>query len=111
MVMSLVEELPLANFIRVDLFPAQITKDDGTPQRGDRRVIVTDSFMVVLADSPKGPIIEYLAPMLDFEGDNKVGWTVTTETESVHFKRAPSCGCGSRLRGLRTYPGVPYRGE
>lgn len=101
-------ELPGAQFLRVDLFPAEIETDLGI--RGDKRVVVTDTHFLVFADSPIGPVLAYNSPLVDFEGSNKVGWTATTETEVFKFKRAQSCGCGSRLRGVRIYPGTPRQG-
>lgn len=104
--MRLSEVLPSAQFIRVDLFPAEIK--EGLDISGDKRVIVTDTHFIVLADSPRGPVVAFQSGLLDFDGSNKIGWTASTEDGEYTFKRASGCGCGSRLRGASAFPGVPH---
>lgn len=99
--------LPEAAYIRIDLYPATVTDRQGT-----KRVIVTDSHLVIAGDSNTGPEIQEVYTVYDFEGSNKTGWTVTLEDEGgeqIYFKRASGCGCGSRLRGAKIYPGVKLK--
>ena len=98
-------DLPEAKFRRLDLFPAKVGDDTK-----DKRVIVTDSHMVVIGDSNSGPQIESVNALYDFTGSNKTGWVATTDgMEEIAIKRSSGCGCGSRLRGVRIYSTVPLR--
>lgn len=108
--------VPFASFIRVDLFPAILygpSLPDATPGGilDARRVILTDSYALVFSDSNDGPILSHTWTLVDIEGDNRVGWTVTVEELETPFllKRSANCGCGSRLRGIFPYQGVPYQ--
>lgn len=111
-------EAPPAQYVRLDLFPAVIsTKDPANPlpntQLGgvldSKRVIVTDTKVLIFADSPTGPILLHDWNLVDITGKSTVGWTIETEDRLILVRRSGGCGCGSRLRGLRPYPGLPYQ--
>jgi hypothetical protein len=100
-----------AAFIYLDLFPAKISVHDGyefQPKHEEYRVIVTDNRIYIIDDFPDGPEVAHTQPLIGFEGTNKTGYTVTTPEVAFHVERALNCGCGSRLRGLHPFSGVPY---
>lgn len=97
-------QLAAPDSIRLDLFPARV---EGLAAVA--RVIVTDSHYYVLVDSPTGPEPAFSGALHDLTGRNTTGYTVTDANtgEEYDFRRSTSCGCGSRLRGYRPFPGVP----
>ena len=102
------------SYIRLDLFPANVsrpprTKHDFLPT--DRaRVIITDRNLYVFMDSSSGPQCVLWGVLFDATGDNRTGYTVTLDDDTVYsVSRSTNCGCGSRLRGFTPFPGVPYR--
>jgi hypothetical protein len=100
-----------AAFIYLDLFPAKISVHDGyefQPKHEEYRVIVTDNRIYIIDDFPDGPEVAHTQPLIGFEGTNKTGYTVTTPEVAFHVERALNCGCGSRLRGLHPFAGVPH---
>lgn len=99
-----------ANFINLDLFPAKLTSESGSfvPTHEEYRVIVTDNYFYLIDDTLNGPEAIISEPLVSFEGDNKVGYTVTTAADVYSIQRALNCGCGSRLRGLHPFAGVPH---
>lgn len=107
-------EVPPAQFIRLDLFPAFLQGDnlpDALPGGvlDEKRVIITDTYVLVFSDGPQGPQLLHTWPLLDFSGRNTTGWEVTTEQYTFRVNRSTGCGCGSRLRGFFPYQGVPYQ--
>src|SRR4029453_6425121 len=100
-----------ANFIWIDLFPAEVhAGGENEPPMTDQeqRVIVTDNHFYVIADTLDGPQAVIKEPLVEFDGSNKTGYTVTTTLENTYyFKRAANCGCGTRLRGIFPFDGVP----
>lgn len=98
-----------ANYINLDLFPAKVESSIFKPLHEEYRVIVTDNYLYVIDDTIDGPAPIVREPLLSFEGDNKIGYTVETELGTVHIQRALNCGCGSRLRGIHPFAGVPHR--
>lgn len=97
-----VSDLPPAKFRRLDLFPAQVSD-----LPGNKRVVATDSYLIIIGE---GPQIESVEALVDFTGSNKTGWQAEVEEgKTYQIKRAQGCGCGSRLRGLKIYAGVPLR--
>lgn len=96
-----------ANEVWLDLFPAKIESDGWEPQHEAYRVIVTDTYFYILDDLSEGPAAVVTLPTVAFEGNNKVGYTVTTPDASFYIVRAANCGCGTRLRGIFPFAGVP----
>lgn len=97
-----------AEFIWLDLFPAKIASELFQPIHEEYRVIVTDNYFYLIDDTIDGPQAIIKEPLTDFSGSNKEGYTVSTETGSYLVQRALNCGCGSRLRGLHPFAGVPF---
>jgi len=98
-----------ANEVWLDLFPAAITTVEGLfhPVHEEYRVIVTDTYFYIIDDTLYGPKAIVAEPTVNFEGSNKTGYTVTTPDQIFLITRAPNCGCGSRIRGLFPFAGVP----
>lgn len=97
-----------ASFIWMDLFPADVTlaPDDF---RQEVRVIVTDNHFYVLSDGGRGPAIAFKEALEEFDGNNKEGYTVSTKEGNTYtFSRSLGCGCGSRVRGIQPFAGVPW---
>jgi hypothetical protein len=102
-------DLEPASFVWLDLFPAEVVDDPIGAKLGDElRVVVTDNHLYVLMDSPDGPVMWFKEPLADFSGDNKIGYRVETESNIYYVKRAPNCGCGASLRGIRLFTDLPY---
>ena len=98
-----------ANEVWLDLFPAKITTVEGLfePVHEEYRVIVTDTYFYIIDDTIDGPKAILAEPTIQFEGSNKVGYTVVTPDQIFLISRAPNCGCGSRIRGIFPFVGVP----
>lgn len=99
-----------ANFIWIDLFPADVRPGgEDSPTMGEElRVIVTDNYFYVIDDTIDGPAAVIKEPLESFDGSNVLGYTVVTSSGATYyFKRATNCGCGSRIRGIFPFPGVP----
>jgi hypothetical protein len=100
-----------ANLIYIDLFPAQVSIGSvNEPPLDDQelKVIVTDNYFYVFHDTPPGPETMIKEPLVEFDGNSKEGYTVTTTLgHTYYFRRAENCGCGSRLRSVRPFDGVP----
>lgn len=106
------EELRLheANAIQLDWFPLNVVRDgeEFLPTGSDYRVIVTDSHFYVLTDGLAGPVSPVSEELVAFDGNHREGFTIVT-TEATYFaKKAPSCGCGSQIRGFHPYLHVPH---
>ena len=107
-------EAPPAQFIRLDLFPAFLQGDtlpDTLPGGviDGKRVIITDTYVLVFSDGPTGPYLQHTWALNDISGRHTTGWEVTTEEHTFRVNRSTGCGCGSRLRGFFPYPGLPYQ--
>lgn len=102
-------ELEPANFVHLDLFPAQVIDGLNDTILGEElRVVVTDNHLYVLRDTPDGPVMYFQDALLDFSGTNKTAYRIETEYNIYYVKRAPNCGCGASLRGLRLFTDLPY---
>lgn len=97
-------DLPRPAYIQLDLFPATISGN----MNEELRVIVTDSVFYVFDETLTGPEAVIQEPLVSFGGTNQTGYTVVTETNTYAVARATNCGCGSRLRGIHPFPGVPH---
>lgn len=109
--MSFTLDVEPANFIWIDLFPADVHPGGSSePSIGQElRVIVSDNYFYVIDDTINGPAFIIKEPLVTFDGSNKTGYTVTTENgNSYFFIRALNCGCGSRIRGIFPFAGVPF---
>jgi hypothetical protein len=99
-----------AQYLQLDIFPASVFPGgEENPSLGDElRAIVTDNYFYVIHDTISGPQLLIKEALVLFEGSNKTGYTVTTEESKYFVKRALNCGCGSRVRGIHPFPGVPH---
>lgn len=96
----------MPEFIRLDLFPATVVVGDTV--YSPSRAIVADESVHIYMDSAQGPVEVYTARLDDFSGSRTTGYVVIAADETlVSIGRANGCGCGSRLRGYRPFPGVP----
>jgi hypothetical protein len=105
-------DLEPATLLYLDLFPASVsvwTSITDVAHLGDEfRVAVTDNHLYVFADTPDGPELLVKESPIGFSGDNKTVYMVQTESKAYYIKRAPNCGCGASLRGLRLFTDLPY---
>ena len=93
-------------YIRLDLFPAEVQGPNAPSTL--TRVIVTDTEYHFFVDTPDGPTSGLSGALYDLEGRNTTGYTITSDDGSRYLvRRSGGCGCGSRLRGFRPFPGVP----
>lgn len=99
-----------AAYYSLDLFPASVNVGgpEGILLGEEFRVIVTDNYFYVFQEVGDRPEILVKEPLTLFEGSNKTGYTVTTTMNIYYVRRAPNCGCGSRLRGVSIFSGVPH---
>lgn len=103
-----------AGFIWIDLFPAKVSVPADPlaafqPAHEEYRVIVTDNYFYILDDTIDGPAVIIKEPLVEFDGFNTTGYTVTTTIGNTYFFiRAENCGCGSRIRGIHPFAGVPF---
>jgi hypothetical protein len=72
------------------------------------RVVLTESHVIVVQDSPQGAMIvfrETYTPENFHKGANQEvdSIVVTTGGKVLAFKKDTNCGCGSRLRGWNPY--------
>jgi hypothetical protein len=99
-----------AEYIQIDLFPAIVHPDrQEEPAIGEEmRAIVTDNYFYAIQEVDGVASFAVKEPLVEFDGSNKLGYTVTTENGATYyFNRALNCGCGTRLRGIKVLPGVP----
>lgn len=98
------------HYIRLDLFPAYVTRPGEAQPFSDRvRVIVGDQDFYIFSDSPTGPVCDITEVLYDATGTPADGYHLIAEDGGDYFvRRSTNCGCGSRLRGYRPFPGVPY---
>lgn len=97
-----------ADFLYLDLFPAVVDTADGSNLGDELRIIVTENRVYVLEDTPDGPAMLLQEPLRVFLGDNKTGYTIETMANKYYAFRAPNCGCGASLRGIRLFPDATY---
>ena len=89
----------------------QLTTKISQPQPPTRlveavRVLITDSRVLIAADSHKGPVTIFSEPIeqLNWSGNARTESSLTTSTgKTIIFVRDDSCGCGSRLRSWNPY--------
>lgn len=98
-----------ANEVWLDLFPAKVYGEtqEFVAAHEEYRVIVTDTYFYIIDDTIDGPKAIVSLPTVEFLGNNKVGYSVTTPEGEFYISRAQNCGCGSRIRGLFPFAGIP----
>lgn len=94
-----------ASYVLLDLFPCTVEGPLG-PVSGEARVIVTDNHFYVFVDAPRGPEIVVKAPLKSpIDGSLTTGYTIS----GYKVVKKASCGCGSRLRSIYPFLGVPFQ--
>jgi hypothetical protein len=98
-----------ANEVWLDIFPAKIITVEGLfePVHEEYRVIVTDTYFYIIDDTIDGPKAILAEPTVNYEGTVKTGYTVVGPNQTFLISRAPNCGCGSRIRGIFPFAGIP----
>jgi hypothetical protein len=94
------------NYVLLDLFPAHVTLE-GVVLGEALRAGVTDSHFYLFDDTLEGPDVVRTEDLVSFEGTNKTGYTVVTAENTYYIVRSANCGCGSRLRGIHPFDGIP----
>lgn len=107
-------DLPRAQYLRLDLFPAVVKGESVTGGVVDRtRAIVTDAHVHILKLSPVGGVdVVYSWELDSFEGRPSTGYNITTtDGDEIFIKRSSGCGCGAtRLKGVRVFDyTVPFQ--
>lgn len=102
--------------IKLELFPSKV---DGAPIPSNYKevlTVVTDQKIYIATDDPTGKrsyAIVYESPIYDIKvKEKRKSWSVILDDENqTEFivSRSTGCGCGSRLRGARIFPGVPHK--
>jgi hypothetical protein len=95
-------------YIRLDLFPATVTRGDGT-QFNPCRAVVTDDEVYVFVDASPRPTLAFSAKLDDFTSISRTHWRVMTDgdLEQIEINKRAGCGCGNKLKGFNAFPGVP----
>lgn len=100
----------MPEYLRLDMFPATVTRADGT-QLDPVRVVVTEDTLYVFQDSNPTPTAVMIEALYDFEARSRTRYVVTTddEREEIVISKRAGCGCGNKLKGFRAFPGVPLK--
>lgn len=96
-----------AKYIIIDLFPAEI-EINGVPQGDQLKITVTDNRVYIFEG---GPAIKYQdsTSYTQFDRLSNKEYTLTTGSgDTITFRRARNCGCGSQLRGVNPFIGTPF---
>lgn len=112
-----VPELPPAQYLRSDIFPATVMSPALEGGVVDRvRVIITDAHVHLFKLTPTGDIELLFSAELDsVEKAPKVGprgvRVITAEGDQLEAKRSSNCGCGmTRLKSTRIFnPPLPLQ--
>lgn len=106
-----IPELPPADFLQVDLFPAKVLLPNGPIDRV--RFVVTDAHVHVLRLGTHGDIeLEYTADLQSLDRASEVGprgfRVFTQDGDLIEAHKSYNCGCGmSRIKGARFYDPMP----
>lgn len=95
-------------YIRLDMFPAVVTLEDGTTF-DPCRAVVTDESLYVFVDGSPTPYLEFKAELYDYQPVSRTSYKVITDDEqaTIYINKRAGCGCGNKLRGFRPFPGTP----
>lgn len=102
--------------VMLELYPANLSGTTLPKNYKDVLAVVTDQKLYVATDDPTGKkryVVVHDTPIFDIRiGAHRKEWVVTLDDEhktEVTVTRSNGCGCGSRLRGVRMFRGVPYK--
>ena len=92
------------------MFPATVTRGDGTVL-DPVRAVVTEDTLYVFQDANPTPEAVLIEQLYDFESASRTRYTVTTDDdrEQIIISKRAGCGCGNKLKGFRAFPGIPLR--
>lgn len=98
----------MPEYLRLDMFPATVTRGDGSVL-DPVRAVVTDSQLYVFMDGNPRPQEELIVDLYDYEVLSRTHSRVITDNdkEQIEITKRAGCGCGNKLRGFRPFPGVP----
>lgn len=103
-------EFEPAEHIKVDLYPAILTRvgDDEELVASECRLIVTDAHIYAISTDGIGqPYFILKEELVEFYTKG-AGYDMSGVGHDYFAERNGSCGCGSRLRGMRLLEGVPH---
>jgi hypothetical protein len=100
----------MPEYLRLDMFPATVTRGDGSII-DPVRAVVTEDTLYVFEDANPTPQAVIIAPLYDFESKSRTRYIATTddEQEQIVIAKRAGCGCGNKLKGFRAFPGVPLK--
>lgn len=100
----------MPEYLRLDMFPATVTREDGTVL-DPVRAVVTEDTLYVFQDSNPVPQLVLQESLYDFNARSRTAYIVVTDEtqESITITKRAGCGCGNKLRGFRAFPGTPLR--
>lgn len=98
-----------AEYIVADLFPAALAIE-GMNINDNYRIIITNATVCVFEDHGDTPRMVHEVTYNFIQGSSKSGYTVTTDLNGEwNIRRSAGCGCGTRLRGIHPFAGVPHQ--
>lgn len=102
------EPLAPAEQIKLDLFPARVLTSGEDPELlfRESRIIVTDAHYYIFLEGGEGPVVAQSGTYTEFAGQNSTGWTLTDPDITIF--RDAGCACGTSLRGIHPFAGVPH---
>jgi hypothetical protein len=100
----------MPEYLRLDLFPATVTRGDST-EYGPVRAVVSEDTLYVFQDSSPAPELLFSELLYDFDYNSRNRYTAVTDDdrELITITKRAGCGCGNKLKGFRPFPGVPLK--
>lgn len=96
-----------AEHIKLDLYPATVRSGD-LVVAPESRLIVTDAHIYAISTDGIGqPYFMVKDELIEIQPEGP-GYRIAGANQDYYAVRDTSCGCGSRLRGMRFLPGVPH---
>lgn len=91
--------------VQLDLFPANALLPDGATTFMNVRVVVADGNLQLWRNEGQHPVVVFTSPLLSYEGNVRVGYTLHTEAGPVVAGRNGGCTCGASLGTAELFPG------
>ena len=100
----------MPQYLRLDMFPATVTRGDGTVI-DPARAVVTEDTLYVFQDNNPTPIAVVIEELYDFESKSRTRYIATTDDdrEQIVISKRAGCGFGNKLKGFRAFPGIPLK--
>lgn len=104
---------PTTKHIKLDSFPITLYKGVAGGEGNvvlfeETRLIVTNDYIYAILMGDTGPYFALQEELVEFEYIPKVGYQINGANLDYLGVTSGSCGCGSRLRGMRLLPGVGH---